>query len=66
LLGQYMFNEAVIKDLGKWSDPSHEINLGFKWKVSRGGTLEFALVENLFTFDNSPDFGIHAGYEQHF
>ncbi len=66
LLLQYMFNEAVTQNLGKWSDPSHELNLGFTWRVSRHGTVEFALLENLFTFDNSPDFGIHAGYEHHF
>ena len=31
-----------------------------------GGILEFGMVENLFFFDNSPDFGVHAAYTMSF
>ena len=59
ILLQYLFSESVVKDFGSVSKPSHEINLGFKWQLSSGSIVEFALIENFITFDNSPDFGLH-------
>ncbi|MDY6793243.1 MAG: DUF3187 family protein [Thermodesulfobacteriota bacterium] len=59
ILFQYVYSEGVVKDFGSLSNPSHEINLGFKWQLSSGSIIEFALVENVITFDNSPDFGLH-------
>lgn len=59
ILFQYVFSEGVVKDLGSLSDPSHEMNLGFKWQLSSGSIIEFALIENVITLDNSPDFGLH-------
>ncbi len=49
-----------------FSKASHEITLGWKWEVVPRGVLEIGVVENLVTFDNSADFGIHAGFTQRF
>ena len=49
-----------------FSEASHEITLGWKWEVVPQGVLEIGVVENLVTFDNSADFGIHAGFTQRF
>jgi len=40
--------------------------LGWKWEVKTKVVLEFALIENIIVFDNSPDFGIHAGITSRF
>ena len=61
LLVQYLVSQGVAKDLGSFSDPSHEITLGWKWELVERTVFEFGLIENLIHFDNSPDFGVHAG-----
>jgi Protein of unknown function (DUF3187) len=66
ILLQYVFSEGVVKDFGSISDPSHEMNLGFKWQLSSGSLIEFALIENVITFDNSPDFGLHLAFSHPF
>jgi thioredoxin-related protein len=58
---QYLVSQGVAKDLGSFSDPSHEITLGWKWEIVERTVFEFGLIENLIHFDNSPDFGVHAG-----
>jgi len=58
---QYLVSQGVAKDLGSFSDPSHEITLGWKWELAERTVFEFGLIENLIHFDNSPDFGVHAG-----
>ncbi|MGK0291375.1 MAG: hypothetical protein ACI86H_002843 [bacterium] len=57
--------------VGKSTDTSFdeattEILFGAKWRLSGSVTLEFALVENLFTHDNSVDFAIFGGVEAQF
>jgi len=66
MLFQYVFSEGVVKDFGSLSDPSHEVNIGFKWQLSSGSIIEFALIENVITFDNSPDFGLHLAFSHPF
>ena len=66
ILLQYVFSEGVVKDFGSLSDSSHEVNIGFKWQLSSGSIIEFALVENIITFDNSPDFGLHLAFSHPF
>ena len=61
-LAQYMVQEAAIKDIRGLDEPSHEIHVGFKYRVPRRGTFEFALIQNIVSMDNSPDFGIHLGW----
>ena len=66
ILFQYLFSEGVVKDFGSLSDPSHEMDLGFKWQLSSGSIVEFALIENVITFDNSPDFNLHLALSHPF
>ena len=61
IIAQYLYSDGLAIDLGELSDASHEVNLGFKWECSPGVVLEFALIENFLTTNNSPDFGLHAG-----
>lgn len=61
LLAQYLYSEAVIAaELGGLSEPSHEIYLGYKWRLEKA-VLELGLVENIVNYNNSPDFGIATG-----
>jgi len=62
ILAQYLFSGPNIKNVDGLDEPSHEVHLGFKWRVDQYGLLEFALVENIITMDNSPDFGLHLGW----
>ena len=66
MLFQYVFSEGVVKDFGSLSDSSHEVNIGFKWRLSSGSIIEFAMVENVITHDNSPDFGLHLALSHPF
>lgn len=63
-LVQYMYHEGVIKNLDSLSDSTHEIGLGFKWRLRKKGVIEFGLIENIIDYANSPDFGVHAIYTQ--
>jgi hypothetical protein len=66
LMFQYLGTEGVATDLGVFSDVSHEVVLGWKWEVRPNGVLEIGFIENIIEFDNSPDFGVHAGWTQRF
>lgn len=61
LVVQYLMSTGAAKDFGEFSRPANELSFGLKWAMDRRFTLEFALLENLFYFDNSPDFGMHFG-----
>ena len=66
VLLQYISHEGALEDFGKLSDASHEVDLGFKWAFSGGSIIEFAVIENIITLDNSPDFGLHLAYNYPF
>lgn len=66
LLVQYLATEGLTdapRDLSKFS---HEITLGAKWEIIKGTVLEFGLIENIITYGNSPDFGLHLGVTTRF
>jgi hypothetical protein len=66
LVFQYLWTSGAAVDLGPFSRPSNELSLGAKIAVSDRSVLEFAVTENLAPFDNSPDFGLHAGLTSRF
>ena len=59
LVAQCLGSSPVAKDYFAFSDPTHEVSVGFKWHIMRYTTVEFALVENILIFDNSADIGVH-------
>jgi hypothetical protein len=66
LLLQLLTTEGLVDDFGPFSDNSNEFTVGYKWELRSRGILEVGLIENIVSFDNSPDFGIHLGYSQRF
>ena len=66
LLLQELIHTGVAKDFYAFSESTHELALGFKYEFRKGALLEFCLIENLFNYDNSPDFGCHAGLSYRF
>lgn len=60
-IAQYVYGSAVIKTLEALDKASHEVHLGFRWRLNQTYMLDFALIENIITMDNSPDFGLHLG-----
>lgn len=63
---QYLLSEGVAENFTDFSRFSNEITLGWKYELVRGTTIEVGLIENIFVFDNSPDFGVHAGVTTRF
>lgn len=61
LIVQYLMSTGAAKEFGEFSRTANELSFGLKWAMDRRFTFEFALLENLFYFDNSPDFGMHFG-----
>lgn len=56
---QYLITSGGVDSLDELSRPSHEITAGFKWKLGRAYVLETAILENIISPYNSPDFGVH-------
>lgn len=63
LVVQYLISQGVAPDLYVFSKPSHEVTLGTQVRVGRHTTFQLGLIENVFIFDNSPDFGVHLALE---
>ena len=63
---QELVNSGPARDFYQFSEPSHEITLGAKAELFSGTVFEIGVIENLFRFDNSPDFGIHFGISRMF
>lgn len=59
-LAQYLYSQGVMKHLGGLSEPARELHLGAKWRW-RNAVAELALIENVVTYNNSPDFGFALG-----
>lgn len=59
-LMQYLYTEGVVGNLGNLSEPAHELYIGYKWRLPEA-TVELGLIENLFIYNNSPDFGFSFG-----
>ena len=63
---QYLGSEGVAVDLGPFSETSNEVTIGWKGEIRPAGVLGVGLIENVATFDNSPDFGVHVEFTQRF
>lgn len=59
LVTQMLSSSPMAEDFGEFSDPCHELSAGFKWRTGESGIMEFAVVENLFSFKNSSDIAVH-------
>ena len=66
LIVQYLMSEGVAEDWGPFSDPSHEVTVGWKREFEGNTVLEIGLIENMVTMDNSPDFGVHVALSRRF
>jgi len=66
LVIQWLWSQAATEVLSPFDESSNEVTLGWKWEVVPSGVLEVGLIENVITFDNSPDFGVHAAWTQRF
>jgi hypothetical protein len=66
LILQILSTEGVATEFDPFSRTSNEVVFGWKWECNDAGVLEVGLLENIITFDNSPDFGVHAAFTQRF
>ncbi len=63
---QYLVTEGLIDDLGALSELSHEITLGWKRELHPRTVLEIGMIENVYEFDNTPDFGFQFSIARRF
>jgi hypothetical protein len=42
------------------------VTLGWRGEILERTVLEIGLIENVVTYDNSPDFGVHIGLAYRF
>ena len=66
VLVQALVTGGLIDGFGPFSERSNEITLGYKREFRENIVLELGLIENAITYDNSPDFGLHAGLSRRF
>lgn len=65
LVLQQLVNSGMAEDFYDFSRPTYEVTLGLKKNLSQHLMLEFGLLENVFIFDNSIDFGISSALTYH-
>ena len=58
-LAQVFYTEDTVKDYAQFGKPGTELDLGLKVVTDSGVNLEFAIIEDIFNYGNSPDFGLH-------
>ncbi len=66
VVAQLLSSSGAARDFYQFSESTHEVTLGLKARFLRKSVFEFGLIENLFHYDNSPDFGLHFGIYQRF
>lgn len=66
LLVQDLIQTAAARHFYAFSERTDELAAGFKFRFHPEALLEFALIENLFNYDNSPDIGVHLGLSWRF
>ena len=66
LVVQLLLTEGVMTGFDPFSDRSDELTIGWKYEIIDKGILEVGLIENILSFDNSPDFGVHVGFTRRF
>jgi len=66
LICQYTASSPVAVAFYEFSKPAHELNVGFKRVFAGGTALEASLTENVFSFNNSTDVGLHLGISRWF
>lgn len=66
LLVQDLIQTGAARHFYAFSESTHELAAGLKFRFHPEALLEFALIENLFNYDNSPDIGVHLGLSWRF
>jgi len=61
IIVQELSNSGTTKEYYDFNRPTHELLLGVKQYLSPRLLLEYSLMENLFNFENSIDFGLNFG-----
>jgi len=66
LLIQQFTDTGQADDFYTFSESAYEIEAGFKYRIAACTRLEFAVIQNLANYDNSPDVGAHFGITHRF
>ncbi len=59
-VAQILCESGVTEDNYPFSNATYEVMFGYKYRLWQSVVMEFSILENVLTFDNSPDFGLHT------
>lgn len=62
VVAQILTQSPIARTFHEFAEWSTELSLGVKIRLLDNVTFQCALLENLFRFDNSADFGVHVGF----
>ncbi|MCD6249116.1 MAG: DUF3187 family protein [candidate division Zixibacteria bacterium] len=57
---QILHENGVAHNYDVFSDATYEVMFGYQCRLFPRVLMEFSILENVFIFDNSPDFGFHT------
>ncbi len=60
VIAQYLFNSGIAES-GPLATASHEVTVGARFHATANTSLDAGIIENVFNFNNGPDFGFHFG-----
>ncbi|MDF1544986.1 MAG: DUF3187 family protein [bacterium] len=60
-VSQLIAESGMARSFSQFSYGTYELMFGYKRQLNQSLILELGILENLFYFDNSPDFGLHFG-----
>jgi len=66
LLLHWLGTAGLVDDFDPFDKRADEFTLGIKTELRDRGVLEIGLIENLISFDNTPDVGYHIGFRQRY
>jgi hypothetical protein len=58
---QGMATDGAAREFASLSRGRYQVKLGYAYRFNAGTRFELGLLENVFRFDNTPDFGLHIG-----
>ncbi len=63
---QLLVERGIAVDFYQFSNSTYELMFGYQKRLTKTTTIELGFIENLFTFDNSPDIVLHSALKHNF
>ena len=64
LFFQGLATDGAAEEFASLSQGRYQVKFGYGYRFNPGARLEIGILENVFRFNNTPDFGLHMGITQ--